>query len=152
MHSVCILFFQFFSRGYSHRDWQPMMEVSPCRKCGSTKTGSARHGFMYNIARLFGFRLRRCGGCHRLRLIARNRAAEPEVMRSAPVKLSSPALPKNSPVCPYCGSDDFRRSRRRWYDHLLKRPKMARCRQCRRRFPSDSIPRAKDVATMLKSA
>jgi hypothetical protein len=129
-----------------------MMEAPPCRRCGSTKTGSARHGFLYNIAHLLGYRLRLCGGCRRLRLVARTPAAEPEVIRTTEVKTLTSTPPNNSPACPYCGSTDFRRSRRRWYDYLLKRPKMARCRTCRRRFPSRYIPRAQDNREMQKSA
>jgi ribosomal protein L37AE/L43A len=37
--------------------------------------------------------------------------------------------------CPFCGSTAYRRSRRTKLEHLLLRPKMARCRDCRKRFP-----------------
>ena len=37
--------------------------------------------------------------------------------------------------CPICGSTAYRRSRRTTLEHLLLRPKMARCRICRKRFP-----------------
>jgi uncharacterized Zn finger protein len=37
--------------------------------------------------------------------------------------------------CPFCGSTAYRRSRRTTLEHLLFRPKMARCRHCRKRFP-----------------
>jgi hypothetical protein len=37
--------------------------------------------------------------------------------------------------CPFCGSTSYRRSRRSALEHLLLRPKMARCRHCRHRFP-----------------
>ncbi len=37
--------------------------------------------------------------------------------------------------CPKCGSHNFRRSRRRWYERLLRRGRMARCSKCRHRFP-----------------
>jgi uncharacterized Zn finger protein len=37
--------------------------------------------------------------------------------------------------CPFCGSTAYRRSRRTTLEHLLLRPKMARCRNCRKRFP-----------------
>ena len=39
------------------------------------------------------------------------------------------------PCCPYCGGTHYRRSRRRWWERLMKRPRMARCRRCIRRFP-----------------
>jgi hypothetical protein len=37
--------------------------------------------------------------------------------------------------CPKCGSTNYHRSRRRWYERLLRRPRMARCSRCRHRFP-----------------
>jgi len=37
--------------------------------------------------------------------------------------------------CPECGSTIYRRSRRRFFERLLKRPKMARCLRCGHRFP-----------------
>jgi hypothetical protein len=37
--------------------------------------------------------------------------------------------------CPFCGSTGYQRSRRSTLEHLLLRPKMARCRKCRKRFP-----------------
>lgn len=38
-------------------------------------------------------------------------------------------------LCPKCGGTVYRRSRRRWYERLLKRPRMARCMKCSHRFP-----------------
>lgn len=38
-------------------------------------------------------------------------------------------------LCPKCGSTLYHRSRRRWYERLLKRPRMARCLKCDHRFP-----------------
>jgi hypothetical protein len=37
-------------------------------------------------------------------------------------------------TCPKCGSTLYRRSRRRWYERLVRRPKMARCLRCDHRF------------------
>ena len=37
--------------------------------------------------------------------------------------------------CPFCGSTAYRRSRRTTLERILLRPKMARCRNCRKRFP-----------------
>jgi hypothetical protein len=37
--------------------------------------------------------------------------------------------------CPLCGSTAYRRSRRTTLERLLLRPKMARCKNCRKRFP-----------------
>jgi len=38
-------------------------------------------------------------------------------------------------LCPKCGSTLYRRSRRRWWERLIKRPRMARCMKCDHRFP-----------------
>jgi len=38
-------------------------------------------------------------------------------------------------LCPQCGSTVYRRSRRRWYERLLNRRRMARCIKCGHRFP-----------------
>ena len=52
-------------------------------------------------------------------------------------KQGSAAVPsKREPAqCPFCGSTSFQRSRRSTLEHLLLRPKMARCRNCHKRFP-----------------
>lgn len=44
--------------------------------------------------------------------------------------------------CPECGSTLYRRSRRRFFERLLKRPRMARCLRCNHRFP---YPRHRDM-------
>jgi hypothetical protein len=38
-------------------------------------------------------------------------------------------------ACPRCGNMKYRRSRRRWYERWLDRPKMARCLKCSHRYP-----------------
>jgi DNA-directed RNA polymerase subunit RPC12/RpoP len=38
-------------------------------------------------------------------------------------------------LCPKCGSSNYHRSRRRWYERLVKRRRMARCMKCNHRFP-----------------
>ena len=130
-----------------------MMEAPPCRRCGSTKTASARHGLIYNLAYACGYRLRECGGCRHLRLIPRKQLSEPNIVQHAKVERNVPRPKRESNVCPFCGSDDFRRSRRRWFDLMLGRRRMARCRDCRRRFPARHIPhRRKDSEEMQKSA
>ena len=37
--------------------------------------------------------------------------------------------------CPKCGSSHYHRSRRRWYERLVRRRRMARCMKCNHRFP-----------------
>ena len=43
--------------------------------------------------------------------------------------------PDEYQMCPRCGGTNFRRSRRRWWERLLKYPRMARCMKCDHRFP-----------------
>ena len=129
-----------------------MMEAKPCRKCGSTKTGSVRQGLLPRLAKTFGYRLRSCGGCHRLRLIKRHPETGPETIRQAVPKAPVPAKLKQDVGCPFCGAGDFRKSRRRWYDRLMRRPKMARCRSCRRRFPRPYFRPSSEESVALKSA
>ncbi len=38
-------------------------------------------------------------------------------------------------LCPKCGSSNYHRSRRRWYEKLVKSRRMARCMRCNHRFP-----------------
>ncbi len=38
-------------------------------------------------------------------------------------------------LCPKCRGTVYRRSRRRWWERMMKRPKMARCMKCDHRFP-----------------
>ena len=40
-----------------------------------------------------------------------------------------------SNCCPKCRDTYYRATRRRWYERLMKRPKMARCFNCHHRFP-----------------
>lgn len=44
---------------------------------------------------------------------------------------------RRAPCCPYCLSDRVRRSKRRWYERLIGKGIMMRCRECRRRFPEE---------------
>jgi|SRR5271157_604825 len=39
--------------------------------------------------------------------------------------------------CPYCGSTKTFRSKRSFWEHLLRRGRMMRCRGCGRRFPEE---------------
>jgi hypothetical protein len=45
---------------------------------------------------------------------------------------------EDSGLCPKCGNKKYRRSRRRWYERWLKRPRMARCLKCAHRYPYPS--------------
>lgn len=154
---------------------------TPCPRCGTLKTESVRHGWVYRICWKMGYHLRRCSFCNRKRLIRRGDRSRPhpndltmEQLQesfnrqlaaakaagerkayaasddsSSPAPSSSPAIQTQAatgveePVagiedyrlCPRCGNPRFRRSRRRWYERLMNRPRMARCRRCGHRFP-----------------
>ena len=167
---------------------------TPCPRCGTLKTESVRHGYIYNILWKMGYHLRRCSFCNRRRLIPRGDRNRPHpndltaeeltehfnrriasalkregagpgvVVKSVAADSAPPspgpattpktvaagpsAAPKPSAVgvaevevtddyglCPKCGNSKYRRSRRRWYERLLDRPRMARCLKCTHRFP-----------------
>ena len=59
-------------------------------------------------------------------------SAQPKVEKQGTTVDSSN---RESSRCPFCGSTAYRRSRRSALEHLSLRPKMARCSQCRKRFP-----------------
>ena len=106
----------------------------------------------YSIAKVFGYSLRLCRGCKHLRLIPRQffekQASELPVSPVPASAVEQPLEPPNleplerpsgrghSQACPNCGVRKYRRSRRRWYEHLVGRPPMARCRVCDHRFPN----------------
>jgi hypothetical protein len=127
--------------------------VPPCRKCGATRAESVRHRYplRYSIVKVFGYRLRLCARCNRLRLIPQQflekQASELPVSPVPASAVEQPLEPPNlepeesakvfdhSQACPDCGATKYHRSRRRWYEHLMGRPPMARCRVCDHRFP-----------------
>jgi len=156
---------------------------TPCPRCGTIKTESVRHGFIYGMFWKMGYHLRRCSYCNRWRLISRgdrnrphpndltaeeltesfNRKIAAAKRRDAEASKTSGGTPASSSeelrgneasprtisigvadvtnevegyrLCPKCGSTLYRRSRRRWWERLIKRPRMARCRKCDHRFP-----------------
>jgi hypothetical protein len=155
---------------------------TPCPRCGTLKTESVRHGFLYNTLWKMGYHLRRCSFCDRRRLLKRgdrnrphpndltaeeltehfNRKIASAIRRDAgpAVVVKSmaldAALPSPAPAlstgstsvavaevgaveglatCPSCGNTKYRRSRRKWYERWLNRPRMARCLKCAHRYP-----------------
>ena len=127
--------------------------VPPCQKCGAARTESVRHRYplRYSLAKVFGYRLRLCSRCNRLRLIPgefleKSHSELPASPIPAPAAEEPLEPPSPEPqqeaapydplrACPYCGATRYRRSQRRWYERLMGRPPMARCRACYRRFP-----------------
>jgi hypothetical protein len=157
---------------------------SPCPRCGTIKTESVHHGFLYASLWKMGYHLRRCSFCYRKRMFKRQNPTRPhpddltmeDLQRSFDRKIaqsmgkqsevskrnggndasdssdefhsrevregsSSVGVAEVGPeteghgVCIKCGNNYYRRSRRRWYEKLLKRPRMARCLKCDHRFP-----------------
>ncbi|PYV35194.1 MAG: hypothetical protein DMG22_03175 [Acidobacteria bacterium] len=110
---------------------------------------------VYRVARLFGYRLRVCSRCRRKRFLPRDSvhtvespegvtqataASSParELSASEPTlqEESGPASAGRRGACPRCGKHDFRRSHRRFWERLIGRGRMVRCRTCRYRFPN----------------
>ena len=59
-------------------------------------------------------------------------SSQPKVAKQgAAADSSSPGMRR----CPACGSTSYRRSRRNILERILLRPRMVRCRNCRKRFP-----------------
>jgi hypothetical protein len=144
--------------------------ISPCPKCGATKTDPVPHNFRYELARVFGYRLQRCSRCRKARYLPRhhriNRDSSPagkESMKQGgfaqdPVTLmrsEAPPAPqedhgevgetseRGGPQCPACGSIRYHQTHRTRMEWLLRRPALARCENCGLRFPYPGR-RAKD--------
>ncbi len=127
--------------------------AAPCRKCGATKTEPVRPGLRQKLARQFGYDLRKCARCRKLRLLARGkkRAVANVVTGVEDVNggtAASPIAPDPAPFydpdgfngCPRCGETRFRRSRRTWLDRVVFRhPPMVRCSACGYRFPAPQL-------------
>jgi len=85
---------------------------------------------MYGVAKAFGYRLRICSRCHRYRLLPRH-GEKPPPQEERQQRRERKVLG----ACPQCGKKEFRRSRRLWWERLIMRGPMVRCRGCRTRFP-----------------
>jgi len=144
----------------------------PCRKCGATKTEPVRRGTVYKIAWALGYRLRQCSRCRKLRLIRRQDDKSPDssklredtaavaqigeekgAAKTAKENTQPKVAPQVTPAdssrrgmrcCPDCGSTKYHRTKRTALEHLLLRPRMARCELCRSRFP---YPKHRDVSS-----
>jgi len=132
-----------------------------CPTCGSTKYHRTRRTTLERL--LLRPRMARCEKC-RLRFPYPGRSENypdllkvgepaatvphPAEERRAPKMAEESSQPKVTQQviivdysnhgldrCPACGSTAYRRSRRTLLERILLRPRMARCRNCRKRFP-----------------
>jgi transcription elongation factor Elf1 len=116
-------------------------EVPKCPSCGSSKYHrTERTALERAMQRPPMARCEKCGK----RFPYVKHPDEPEGSTTAGKKIQPNAGEQKEPAssssqesgrCPYCGSANFRRSRRTAAERLLFRPKMARCGHCRKRFP-----------------
>jgi len=136
--------------------------ISPCPKCGATKTDPVPHDIKYELVWAFGYRLQRCSRCRAARYIPRHRAKsrgsspvenEPQSTRWLAEERGTLGTADASPEpnkhqgsaadsferdvrhCPACGGTGYHRTRRTTKERLLRRPPMARCESCGLRFP-----------------
>jgi len=119
----------------------PNEEVPKCPSCGSSKYHrTERTALERALQRPAMARCERCGKRFPYvrhpdeppRPTTAGKKAQP---RSREQTDSDSASNEVSGRCPFCGSANFRRSRRTAAERLLFRPKMARCSHCRKRFP-----------------
>ena len=116
-------------------------EVPKCPSCGSSKYHrTERTALERALQRPPMARCEKCGK----RFPYVKHPDEPEGPTTAGKKIqptageqkdSASSSSQESGRCPYCGSSNYRRSRRTAAERLLFRPKMARCGHCRKRFP-----------------
>ena len=136
--------------------------ISPCPRCGANRTDPVRHGVLYNLVRLLGYRLHRCSQCRLPRFIPvsgkksgdsekltkesatsaplaekgiLSKLAEEEAEAGENHVTAAPSSVARFGRCPNCGSIKYHRTHRTSMERLLRRPKMARCEHCRLRFP-----------------
>jgi uncharacterized Zn finger protein len=136
--------------------------ISPCPKCGATKTDPVPHDFKYNLARVFGYRLQRCSRCRAARFIRNHpgkslgatlivdetgssgwlveegespETAEPRLEPGKDRVTGADSSESDVSHCPDCGSTSYHRTRRTTAERMLRRPPMARCESCGMRFP-----------------
>lgn len=136
--------------------------ISPCPKCGATKTDPVPHDVKYDLVWAFGYRLQRCSRCRAARYIPRHngksRGSSPVATRlqnttwlaeerGAIGMADAGPQPNKDQVtaadssqrdihhCPACGSTGYHRTKRTTKERMLRRPPMARCESCGLRFP-----------------
>jgi transcription elongation factor Elf1 len=149
--------------------------ISPCPKCGATKTDPVPHAFKYNLARALGYRLQKCSRCRAARYLPRHTRrpdgssqagkqptsaarfgeepkglVRPEASAGLEGRREAAADFPSSDVfhCPACGSKGYHRTERTTRERILHHPPMARCEICGLRFPHPGHP----SSTMLAEA
>jgi hypothetical protein len=136
-------------------------DLRHCPACGSTKSHRTRRTTMERL--LQRPPMARCEGCGMRFPCFKHHDESPDLVKSGEAAASAshvgeegrgarrteessqPNVGKQGTAaasskrglnrCPFCGSTGYQRSRRSTLEHLLLRPKMARCRNCRKRFP-----------------
>ncbi len=139
----------------------PDGDLRSCPACGSTKSHRTRRTTMERL--LQRPPMARCEGCGMRFPYFERHDRSPDLVKSGEAAASAshvgeegrgarrteessqPNVDKQGTAaasskrglnrCPFCGSTGYQRSRRSTLEHLLLRPKMARCRNCRKRFP-----------------
>ncbi len=116
-------------------------DVPKCPACGSAKYHrTERTALEKALQRPPMARCERCGKrfpyvTHPDELSA-SITADKKAQPNAGEQADGAGSPNQEPGrCPFCGSNNYRRSRRSTAERLLFRPKMARCSHCRKRFP-----------------
>ena len=112
-----------------------------CPSCGSVKYHRTERTTMERILRRP--RMARCEKCgKRFRYVrhpdeGKGPGTASEIARpnGGQESHAGDSSDEESSRCPFCGSTNYRRSRRSPAERLLMRPKMARCSHCRKRFP-----------------
>jgi predicted RNA-binding Zn-ribbon protein involved in translation (DUF1610 family) len=122
-------------------------DLHSCPACGSTKNHRTRRTTM---ERMLGRPpMARCESCGMRFLYFGHHDESPDSVKSREAAASATHVgeegrgsrtttdPSDQELscCPFCGSTAYQRSRRTTLEHLLLRPKMARCRSCWKRFP-----------------
>jgi hypothetical protein len=136
--------------------------ISPCPRCGETRTDRVRHGAIYKLVWVFGYRLHRCSRCRAPRFVPRLYGKSLGSLQLGKEPASAPGFveergglktaegtpePKKDqvtaadssdgelPRCSACGSTEWHRTKRTKLERLWLRVPMARCERCGMRFP-----------------
>jgi uncharacterized Zn finger protein len=104
-----------------------------CPVCGSSKYHRSRRTILDRA--LLRSKMAHCEKCGSRFPYPRHHDKPSDSVKSGAAANVSQAGEGGVSRCPFCGSPAYRRSRRTTLERLFLRPKMARCRHCRKRFP-----------------